>query len=336
MKKFSSKKMTALLLSTIMIFSLNACESKPTSNVTPSTTQEATEDPDKNPVHTQETSASPEASKHTSPNQNDIEAGLGDLVLFYNDKWVYDAEQSADASLAFTRGDALIGVVCSKETTYQTPKDMAQKSLDMVKQQYSDVKLLQDITEITVNGETWVECSYEIGSGDEKQIHLQRCYGKNYYGYTVTYTGLADDFEAYKSNAISILDTCMMSVPDNTAGEEAAKKELVGELDAGDKGYLELKDDGTYYWYSSSDKAMDNVHYGTYICDNKIPSINIGEGQNGYLLVLLPEKYFVSGEETEMGVYQINFAISKTSTNDADYQGINLANYGIYDFVRVK
>ena len=331
-KKFTTKKMTALLLSSCMMLSLTACEGKPAVNTNPiSSTEsaEATTDTSK------DTSPSPNASKeNVSPDK--IEAGLGDLILYYNDKWTYDEEQSQDASLAFTRGNTLIGVVCSKETSYQVPMDMAQNALYMAKQQYDDLNVLEDIHEVTINGDTWAECTYETGSGDEKTISIQRCYGKNYYAYNVTYTGLEEDFEAYKSNAITILDSCVMSVPDNETGEAEGKKELAGELDAGTKGYLELKEDGTYYWYSDSSKAMDNVHYGKYICDNKIPSLNIEEGHNGYYLIMLPEKYFVNGEETDMGTYKIEFAMSKTTANGADYQGVNLGNYAIYDFTRVK
>jgi len=331
-KKFTAKKKTAFLLSSCIILSLTACEKKPASNPTSVSSTESTEATADTP---KSSSPSPTTGKD-SASPDKIEAGLGDLVLYYNNKWFYDQEQSEDASLAFTRGDTLIGVVCSKETSYQIPMDMAQNALYMAKQQYKDLNVLEEIHEITVNGETWAECTYETGSGKEKTISIQRCYGKNYYAYNVTYTGLEKDFEAYKSNAITILDSCVMSVPDNEAGETAGKKELAGELDAGTKGYLELKEDGTYYWYRDSNKTMDNVHYGTYICDNKIPSLNIQENHNGYYLIMLPEKYFVNGEETDMGTYKIEFAMSKTTANGADYQGVNLSNYTVYDFTRVK
>lgn len=335
MNKSSTKKFSALLLSFFVLFNTTACDSSSGTSTSLAPSASATKET---------ATASPESSKdsttdsNTDSNENPdkIEAGLGDLVLYYNNKWTYDDSKSENASLAFTRGDTLIGVVCSKETTYQLPQDMMKKSLDMVKEQYEDFKMIEEAKKIEVNGDTWYECSYVTGTGKDATYNVQRCYGKNYYGYTVTYTGLENDFDDFKSNAMTIMNSCVMSVPDNTEGEEAAKKELAGELDAGKNGYLELNEDGTYYWYSSSDKAMDNVHYGTYACDNQISAINMDKGHNGFYLALFPEKYFVNGEETDMGTYQINFAISKTTDNGADYQGINLANYNIYDFTRIK
>lgn len=329
MNKSSTKKFSALLLSFVMLFITTACDSssRTSSSVAPSG------------ASAEETvTASPENTKDSSTDSstNKIEAGLGDLVLYYNNKWNYDDSKSENASLAFTRGDTLIGVVCSKETTYQLPQDMMKKSLDMVQEQFEDFKVIEDAKKVEVNGEIWYECSYVTGTGDDASYNVQRCYGKNYYGYTVTYTGLEHDFHDFKSNAMTIMNSCVMNVPDNTEGEEAAKKELAGELDAGKNGYLELNEDGTYYWYSNSNKAMDNVHYGTYACDDQISAINMEKGHNGFYLALFPEKYFVNGEETDMGTCQINFAISKTTDNGADYQGINLANYNIYDFTRIK
>lgn len=333
MKKFSAKRISTLLLSCFMIFSTTSCNNT-------STNTKNTEAPA--PKATESTEATPDVSEDTvtaSPkintSINKIEAGLGDLKLYYNKNWTYDSEQSEDASLAFTRGSTLIGVMCTQEATYQLPQDMMAKSLDVTKQNNKDLKMIQDMKKIKVNGDIWYECVYKTGKGDKTQYSLQRTYAKNYYAYTVTYTGLKDDFEAYKSNAMTILDSCIMSVPENS-GEKEAKKELIGELDAGKYGYLELKNDGTYYWYSNSSKAMDNVHYGTYACDNKIKAMNVAEGKKGYYLALFPTKYFVNGEETDMGTYKIDLAISKETTSDADYQGINLNNYTVYDFVRIK
>ena len=81
---------------------------------------------------------------------------------------------------------------------------------------------------------------------------------------------------------------------------------------------------------------MDNVHYGTYGCDNKIKAMNVTEEKKGFYLVLFPDKYFVNGKETDMGTYKIDFAISKAPSKNVDYQGINLNNYTVYDFTRVK
>lgn len=333
MKNFSAKRISTLLLSCFMILSTTSCNNTSTNTKNTETpTPETAESTEATPDITEDTVT---ASPKVNASINKIEAGLGDLKLYYNKNWTYDSEQSEDASLAFTRGSTLIGVMCTQESTYQLPQDMMAKSLDIAKQNDKELKMIQDMKKIKVNGDTWYECVYKTGKGDKTQYSLQRTYAKNYYAYTVTYTGLKDDYEAYKSNAMTILDSCIMNVPENP-GEKEAKKELIGELDAGKYGYLELKNDGTYYWYSNSSKAVDNVHYGTYACDNKIKAMNVTEGKKGYYLVLFPTKYFVNGEEKDMGTYKIDLAISKESSSDADYRGINLSNYTVYDFVRIK
>ena len=249
MKKSSVKKLSALLLSCFMLMNTTACNKAETNKISSNTASTKVTKP------TETTSAKPEEQISSSPKANTsinkIEAGLGDLKLYYNKLWTYDAKQSQDASLAFTRGNTLIGVVCAQETTYQLPQDMMKRSLHVVKEQYKDLEMISEMKEVKVNGESWYECSYKTGSGEEAEYSLQRTYAKNYYAYTITYTGLKSDFEAYKSNALTILNSCIMSVPDN-AGEKAAKKELIGELDAGKYGYLELKADGTYYAGSKS------------------------------------------------------------------------------------
>ncbi len=332
MKKSTAKKIVALLFPCFMLFNTTACNLNHNYTSVSNPPSEIKEDtkPSSN-ISKDEASASPKVNT----SMNKIEAGLGDLKLYYNNKWTYDSEQSQDASLAFTRGNALIGVVCSKENTYQLAQDITKHALDAAKEKFKDLKMIQKVKEITINGDHWYECEYKTGQGHDAQYSLQRTYAKNYYAYTVTYTGLKDDYEAYKSNALTVINSCLMEVPENP-GELVAKKELAGELDAGKQGYLELKRDGTYYWYRNSSKEMDNVHYGTYACDNKIKAMNIAEGKKGYYLVLFPCKYFVNGEETDMGTYKIDFAISKDPSAGIDYRGINLSNYSVYDFTRVK
>lgn len=338
------KKFSILLLVFVCVLNLTACShnssqtsakkdpvvsSKTTPDSTPKNDNAATKD-----VRPSSDSSFDSSSKNTG---NNLEAGLGDLKLNYNNKWTYDKEKSQDASLAFTRGNALIGVTCSEEDSYQCPEDMVQTSKNMLSST-DGYKLLKDMKSLQVNGEKWCQITYETGTGDEKQINIQRCYGKNYYAYTITYSALKSNFEQYKSNALAIMDSCKMDVPSNKTGERAAKKELVGEFDAGsDGGYLVLNNDGTYYWYMDSSKSMDNVHYGTYGCDNQIKSMNVTTG-HGYYLCLFPEKFFADGKETDMGTYKIQFAISNTSTSGVkcDYSALNTANSKVYYLNRTK
>lgn len=338
MKRTTVKKISAMFFSLLMLTNAIGCqETKPNPTTsseviteTPAPTEETT---------TQEPKATktPEKNTDTSTKTNNIEAGIGKLKFYYNKEWTYNEEQSVEGSLAFTRDETLLGVICSNEKTFQVPQDMMKRSLSMVEQTAEDFELIEEMTGIDVNGTTWYQCLYKTGKGNNEQYSLQRTYGKYYRAYTMTYTGLKKDFMKYKTNAVSIFNTAVFTKDEELGpGAEIAKKELIGELDAGDYGYLELNEDGTYYWYSDSDKNMENYHYGTYSCDNQIKSLNISATQNGIYLVLFPEKYFVNGEETDMGAYKVDLAISKTTQNGADYQGVNLNTYTVYDFTRIK
>lgn len=331
--KSSAKRISILLLSCFTILSTAACNKTSVRKPSPAPSEQVTQNAEPSP---DKTDSEPKESPKVNTSINKIEAGLGELKFYYNKNWTYNAEQSPDSSIAFTRGDTLLGVMITKETTYQIGSDMMQKSLNIAKSQYDDLKMIEEMKKVNVNGDTWYQCIYQTGSGDHIQYSLQRTFGNKYNAYTFTYTGLKDDFEAFKSNAMTVLDSCIMTVPETTSGETEAKNELVGELDAGQYGYLELKKDGTYYWYSNSSKKMDNVHYGTYLCDNKITSIELPEGRGGFYLALFPSKYFVNGEETDMGSYKIDFAISKNSTGKGDYQAVNMTNSTVYDFERIK
>lgn len=342
MKRTTLKKVSGMFFSILLLTSAAGCQTATKPNPSPSPSQEVTQESpaatDDTAVTTEPaTSKTPEKNTDTSTKVNNIEAGIGKLKFYYNKEWTYDKEQSVEDSLAFTRGDTLLGVICSNETTYQVPQEMMKRSLAMVEQTAEDFELVEEMTGLDVNGTKWYQCVYKTGKGDQEQYSLQRTYGKYYRAYTMTYTGLKKDFMKYKTNAVSILNTAVFEEDEaQNPGIELAKKELIGELDAGQYGYLELNEDGTYYWYSNADKTMENYHYGTYACDNQIKALNINIMQQGIYLVLFPEKYFVNGTETDMGTYKIDLAISKNGQNGADYQAINLSNYTIYDFTRMK
>lgn len=327
------RKCNKALLCLICVLSLTACNNANPSNgstaTEPAVTKDAAVEDTKAPAQTEETTKKPDSNKGDK-----IEAGLGDLKIYYNDTWTYDHEQSENQSLAFTKGKALFGIVCSQEATYQHPLSMMTSSLNMVSQT-EGYKLLKEPTRLVINGEVWYECQYERDNNGAKEISIQRCYGKNYYAYTATYTAIEDDFEKYKDEAVGFLDSIVMNVPDNKDGQAAAMKDLVGEYDAGDDGYLVLNDDNTYYWYMESSKSMDYVHYGTYACDNKITSMNISSG-NGYYIVLYPEHFITDSKESDMGTPKLDFAISKKPGKGDKVEMINMLNYKIYNIQKVK
>lgn len=263
--------------------------------------------------------------------QEDLkQAGLGALAMLYDDTiWTYDEADSTDNSLTFTKGeDALIGVSCSRENVYQHPLDMAERTR-MIYSTFEGYKELSEPVRIEVNGESWYEMSYSfIEDGVENQV-LQRFYGKNYYAYTMSYTALAQEFENSRQQALQVMNSAVMTVPDNTQAEEKAKEFLVGEWDMGAAGYLVLAQDGTYSWYMQADKDEANMHKGTYGCDVENTDLGFGEGE-GIYLVLFPEVLYANGEETVTGSAKYDYGLSLEQQADGSYQMINVSTFNMY------
>jgi len=320
------KKFNTVLLGLLCVLSFSACD-KTTPNNPTTDTPTATE------------STQPSASTNTNKENDDqqekkVEAGLGDLKIRYNTSWKYDESQTENQGLAFIKGDALIGIACSQENTYQHPLSMMTSALNMVTSA-EGFKFIEEPTKITVNNQTWYECIYEKDNNGKVEKSLQRCYGKNYYAYTVTYTALGDDYDKYEKEATEILNSVIMDVPDNIAGQAAAMKKLVGKYDAGENGYLELNDDNTYYWYMDDSKDMNNVHYGTYECDNQILSMQV-ETDKGYYLILYPEHFIVEGKESDMGTPKLEFGIADDPADSSSLQAVNMGNYNIYNLKKLN
>ncbi len=258
------------------------------------------------------------------------QAGLGGLVMLYDDTvWEYKEENSTDSSLTFMKGeDALIGVSCSKESMYQHPLDMAA----MTKEIYSTFEGFKEIEppkEVEVNGDKWYEFSYSFHEDGDDNYVTQRFYGNNYYAYTISYTALADSFNKDKNEALQVMNSIVMTVPDNNEAEEKAKEFVVGEWDMGAAGYLVLGEDGTYNWYMQADKDEANMHKGTYGCDIQNENLGFSEGE-GIYLVLFPEAFYADGAEGTMGSAKYDYGISLEKQPDGSYPMINVSTMNMY------
>lgn len=266
-----------------------------------------------------------------SVNKEDLkQAGLGALVMLYDDTvWTYDESVSTENSLTFMKGDeALIGVSCSKENVYQHPMDMIEKTR-MIYSTFEGYEELSEPAKIDVNGESWYELSYSFMEAGVENSVIQRFYGKNYYAYTMTYTTTSKDFEDNKQQALQVMNSAVMSVPDNAEAEAKAKEFLVGEWDMGASGYLVLAEDGTYSWYMQADKDEANMHKGTYGCDVENADLGFSEGQ-GIYLVLFPEVLYTDGEASTTGSAKYDYGLSLDQQSDGTYQMINVSNFNMY------
>ncbi len=258
------------------------------------------------------------------------QAGLGAMALLYDDTvWTYAEEESTDASLVFRdKEDSVLGVSCSRESYYQHPLDM----LNMAKQIYATFPGYEEIeapTEVKVQEEGWYEwvCKYE--EDGVETIALQRFYGKNYYAYTVSYIAEKNAYESGINEALKVMNSAVMSVPDNAEAEEKAREFLVGEWDLGDSGYLVMKQDGTYTWYMDSTQDEQNMHKGTYGCDVENTAVGFAEGE-GIYFVLFPEVLYAEGKEGKTGSPKYDYLVSLEQLPDGSYQMLNGSTLVLY------
>lgn len=274
-----------------------------------------------------------EAAHYTDA--DDLEqAGLGGLAMLYdNTVWTLDESQGSDSSFAFTsQNGALLGVSCSREAYYQHPLDM----IEMTKQLsagYEDFQEVEAPTPVTVQDEEWYEWTYRYVENGVETMALQRFYGKNYYAYVMSYIAEADKFEEDKSEALKVMNSAVMNVPDNTEAEEKAKEFLVGEWDLGDAGYLVMNEDGTYAWYMDSSKDENNMHRGTYYGDVSNDTLGFGEGE-GIYFVLFPEVLYTDGQEGMTASAKYDYAVSLEQQADGSYPMVNPSTFAMYSMLK--
>lgn len=262
--------------------------------------------------------------------ENLKQAGLGGMSMLYDDTvWTYDEEQSTDSSIVFRdANDSLLGVSCSRESYYQHPLDM----INMSKQIYSTFTGYEEIkepTEVQVQEDSWYEWNYQYEEDGSIMKTLQRFYGKNYYAYTISYVAEDAAYESGKNEALKVMNSIVMSVPDNKEAEEKAKEFLVGEWDLGDSGYLVMREDSTYTWYMDSSKDEKNMHKGTYGGDIENDSVGFLEGE-GIYFVLFPEVLYMDGEEGRTANAKYDYLVSLEQMADGSYQMLNGSTLALY------
>lgn len=268
--------------------------------------------------------------------ENLKQAGLGALALLYDDSiWTYDDTQGGDSGLAFTTADgSLLGISCSKESYYQHPMEMARLS-KLICSAYTNFEEVEKPTKVSVQDEDWYEWIYKYEEGGVETVALQRFYGKNYYAYTMSYIAEEKFFEANKREALKVMNSVVMSVPENTEAEEKAKEFLVGEWDLDNSGYLIMNEDGTYIWYMDSSMDEKNMHKGVYYGDVTNEAIGFKEGE-GIYFVLFPDVLYVNGKESSTSSAKYDYAVSMTQQDDGTYQMLNPTTFALYSMWRRK
>lgn len=266
--------------------------------------------------------------------ENLKQAGLGALALLYDDSvWAYDETQGGDSGLAFTAKDgSLLGISCSRETYYQHPLEMINISRQICAS-YLNFEEVEEPTAVSVQGEEWYEWVYKYEENGVETVALQRFYGKNYYAYTMSYIAEKKSYEANRNEALKVMNSVAMSVPDNAEAEEKAKEFLVGEWDLGDSGYLVMNEDGTYNWYMDSSKDEKNMHKGIYCGDVTNETVGFKEGE-GIYFVLFPEVLYVDGKEGKTSAAKYDYAVSMTQQDDGTYQMLNPTTFALYSMLR--
>lgn len=268
--------------------------------------------------------------------ENLKQAGLGGLTALYDDSvWTYSEEQSSDSSIAFEDvNGSVLGIACSKESYYQHPLDMINTS-KQIYSTYSGYEEIESPKVAEVQGETWYEWVYQYEENGVKTVALSRFFGKNYYAYTMTYVAEAAAYESGKNEALKVMNSVVMNVPDNAEAEAKAREFLTGEWDLGESGYLVMNEDGTYAWYMDSSKDEKNVHKGTYGCDVSNDSLGFGEGE-GIYFALFPEVLYIDGEKGMTSNAKYDYAVSLEQNADGSYEMLNASTFNMYTMVKQK
>ncbi|MCM1038469.1 MAG: hypothetical protein NC434_04030 [Ruminococcus sp.] len=278
---------------------------------------------------------SDDADTYETQKEDLKQAGLGAMALLYDDSvWTYDEEQATDASIVFRdRNDSLLGMSCSRESYYQHPLDMLATSRQIYST-FAGYEETGEPAEVTVQGESWYEWTYCYEEDGVKMISLQRFYAKNYYAYTISYVAEEKNFESGKNEALKVMNSATMSVPDNDEAEAKAREFLVGEWDLADAGYLVLEEDGTYMWYMENTKDESNMHRGTYGCDVENAAIGLEEG-TGIYFVLFPEVLYTEGKEGKTANAKYDYLVYlNEQLPDGAYQMINGSTFTLYYMTR--
>jgi len=263
-------------------------------------------------------------------------AGLGDMVVCYDTKeWTLDEGDKDEATITLSTSDgAAVGVSCSKEGNYQHPLEMVYESKSIISS-YTGFESLSDPEKITVNGETWYQWNYQFKNGDDTMKVMQRYYGKNYYAYTIAYSATADLYDEHIDAAIDIMDTSIMSVPDNAEKEKEAIDQIAGEWNLGSAGYLLLNVDGTYKWYIDSTRDEDNVHYGTYGATLGSDYLSLSADEGAYI-ALYPETLVSGGDEGMTGSPIYEYVLELKPDTTGAYLLTDISDYTTYSATKVE
>lgn len=269
--------------------------------------------------------------------KNDLEpVSIGNIEFEYDTKvWKFINSTKTNDPLRFEddKGNVL-SLYVSQESTYQHPLEMIDfmESLVSSSEEYT---VFLEPTKIEVNGTPWYEFGYSYKDGETLRKIYQRYYGKYYNAASVTYTSTIENYDTGYEEAIKVMSAFKTEDVTNEKNEAKAHEFLVGEWDVADRGYLVLKEDGTYEWYKDAEKDKNNMHYGTYGCDVENETMSLMEG-DGVYLVLFPEGLIVSGTAETMGSHKIDYLISFDQKEDNSYQMVNMSTYALYTLTKQK
>ncbi len=259
---------------------------------------------------------------------------IGNLAFEYNAKvWNYNKSSDEAAPLEFKddKGNT-VSLYVSQESTYQHPLDMIQFFESMVSTN-EDFEVFLTPTKLDVNGTTWYEYGYRFKEGDHYRKVYQRYYGKYYNAASISYSSTDENYDQGYDEAIAIMSDIKTSEVNNDTNEAKAHEFLVGEWDVAERGYLVLKEDGTYEWYKDSAKDKNNMHYGTYGCDVENAVMSLKEG-DGLYLVLFPDGLTVNGGKEEMTTYKMDFILSFEKDENGGYPMVNMSSYALYTLIK--
>ncbi len=241
-----------------------------------------------------------------------------DKVSFkYNDsKWKLEKDETDKKTL--TNKESTIYFKYNFSKDYYT----IDTYIDLMKESYKKegYNISENMQDITINNVLWKKVEYE--KDDNKYIEL--IYVKDYIIYRFIYTSPSKTFDSSLKNIEEIYNTLEYDDEEDRIDAENAKRKLIGEWQWEGQGYIVI-DDTHMYVYRDSSKDENNVVYGTYKLDSKIPTYSSGYA-DGLYIVMTIDKYYEDG--IELNNYK-EFTYSFTVTPDGKYSLENESTHSI-------
>lgn len=213
---------------------------------------------------------------------------------------------------------------------------------------YRTLSFVEEVGEpvpVIVNGESWMKSTItctEYSDYEGIELYLYHEMGRQY-SIAILYSDITarEESEAVLS---SVTFTSIEGAKDLSRASEFASGEdfdieattsmLHGDWAGGIAGHMIFNQDGTFEWFSSSEKDENNVFRGTYRITEPLIDIVSGE-QNGFVLEMVYSEVIIEGTINEINPENVIRLYEFYETGENSYRIEDLATVSHYNFEKI-